>query len=69
MLSLAVTSSIFASGLEGHYKYTSDPGHPLTMPTTIGGSVEDCDICHDFQGGTYNGSGGTNLRWLKRTIG
>ena len=34
----------------------------------IGGSVADCNICHDFAGGYYNSPGLGNLRWVKSTI-
>ena len=54
----------------GHFK---DQGGP-------GGSVVDCNICHDFANGIYGGGGvygepppplppsGYNLRWVKTTI-
>src|SRR3989304_2003635 len=34
----------------------------------IGGSVADCNICHDFAGGYYNSPGLGNLRWVKSPI-
>lgn len=35
----------------------------------IGGSVEDCNICHEFDVGFYeNPDPGYNLRWVKRQI-
>jgi hypothetical protein len=34
----------------------------------IGGSVADCNICHDFASGWYNTPGSGNLRWVKSTI-
>ena len=34
----------------------------------IGGSVADCNICHDFAGGYYNNPPSNNLRWVKPTI-
>lgn len=34
----------------------------------IGGSVADCNICHDFAGGAYNNPPSYNLRWVKSTI-
>lgn len=34
----------------------------------IGGSVADCDICHDFAGGYYNNPPLYNLRWVKSFI-
>ncbi len=43
----------------GHFK---DQGGP-------GGTVADCDICHDFAGGYYaSPPTGYNLRWVKTTI-
>jgi hypothetical protein len=34
----------------------------------IGGSVADCNICHDFAGGWYNTPASGNLRWVKSPI-
>ena len=34
----------------------------------IGGSVADCNICHDFAGGAYNNPPAFNLRWVKSNI-
>jgi hypothetical protein len=34
----------------------------------IGGSVADCDICHDFAGGAYNNAPAQNLRWVRSPI-
>lgn len=42
----------------GHYK---DQGGP-------GGTVADCNVCHDFAGGYYNNYTLGNLRWVKSTI-
>jgi hypothetical protein len=37
--------------------------------TTIGGSVTDCSICHDFANGYYESPpSGYNLRWVRRQI-
>src|SRR3990172_13142570 len=42
----------------GHFK---DQGGP-------GGSVADCDICHDFAGGFYDDYTQGNLRWVRSSI-
>jgi hypothetical protein len=34
----------------------------------IGGSTDDCNICHDFAGGAYNNPPSQNLRWVKSPI-
>src|SRR4030043_124987 len=34
----------------------------------IGGSIADCNICHDFAGGAYNNAPTYNLRWVKSNI-
>jgi hypothetical protein len=34
----------------------------------IPGTVEGCDVCHDFSAGFYDSPGSGNLRWVKSTI-
>lgn len=42
----------------GHYKAQGGPG----------GSVTDCNVCHDFLNGYYNNSPSHNLRWVRTSI-
>lgn len=42
----------------GHYKERGGPG----------GTVVDCNICHDFENGYYNSPDLGNLRWVRQTI-
>jgi hypothetical protein len=55
--------ALIAMGIFSGNVYAGPSGH-----YGIGGSVADCNICHDFAGGYYNSPGLGNLRWVKSPI-
>jgi hypothetical protein len=63
MMALISVPLVYAIGMEGHYS--------VDLGTGIGATVDDCDLCHDFDdpNSTYDGSGSNpNIRWIRQTI-